>query len=146
MVETFIIQWISLISCMLRVWAKRNLVLTFSSRPENLTPNFCHLGCHIEWLMFGANPSIKPWAGKKNWRTKGKLEPKNKNSKCTQLLGSKLPCVHPYPTPHKPRPNLYMECERSWVEPRGVARIPKLAQFIWQLSSWRANLPPLQCP
>ena len=59
-VEKFIIQQMSPIWLMSRIWAKENLLLVFSSWPKDLQPNFCHLGRHIEWLMFKSNPSIQP--------------------------------------------------------------------------------------
>ena len=76
MVEMFIIQQMSPIRPMLRVWDDVKLVPTspiwlmlrvwfeerlfpiYSNRLEGLAPKLCHLGCHMEWVSVLPNPSI----------------------------------------------------------------------------------------
>ena len=45
-------------------WAEGSLVPLSSSRPKDLVPKLCHLGCCMDEGVFKLNPSIKsPWAG-----------------------------------------------------------------------------------
>ena len=55
----FIIQQMSPIWPTLRVQAEKELVPISLSRPDDLAPKWCHLGCHIEWVSVRTGPSLR---------------------------------------------------------------------------------------
>jgi hypothetical protein len=59
MVEMFIIQRLTPIRVMLRVWAENKLLPISSSRPKGLVRKLCYLGCHMRWASVKVQPYYK---------------------------------------------------------------------------------------